>query len=298
MHAYHTQPEYLPLLQAEFSQFELLDSGTLLSSERIFPLFAVDVWHDCEILPFQSIKEAAQLLQARGRLWFHYGHAAFRRGSLIGEHLRLLKNKPLTFGTLPPLTPFGIYTLLNEHTLLLCPAPQKPIPLGEMAFIENKTIPPNRAYLKLWEFFTLLREFPKKGELCMDVGASPGGWSWVLAECGATVIAIDKAVLAPNISQHPQIHFQQGSAFALDPRDFDPIDWFCSDIICYPARLVDLIEKWLASGKVKRMVCTIKLQGETDWGSIHHLQAIPNATVQHLWNNKHELCFYYKKQAT
>ena len=293
---YFTQPEYLSLLQAEFSHSTPLGENALLSSERIDPVFAVDVWHDCETLHFQSIKEAANLLKERARLWAYDGRHSFRRGALIGESLRLLKTKPIVFGSLPPLTPFGIYTLLDEHTLLLCKTPKKPIPLGQIEFIENKTIPPNRAYLKLWEIFTLLRQFPKAGETCLDVGASPGGWSWVLAECGAQVISIDKAPLAPHIAKNPHIHFQQGSAFALDPKDFDAIDWFCSDIICYPKRLVSLIERWLESGKVRHMICTIKLQGNTDWDSIRTLQAIPGATVQHLWHNKHELCFYYFKE--
>ena len=297
-HVYFTQPEYLSLLQAEFSHFTPFGETALFSSERIHPVFAVDTWHDCEVVNFQSIKEAANLLKERARLWAYYGDRAFRRGALIGESLRLLKTKPIPFGTFPPLTPFGMYTLLDEHTLLLCKAPQKPIPLGQIEFVENKTIPPNRAYLKLWEIFTLLRQFPTAGETCLDVGASPGGWSWVLAECGAKVISIDKAPLAPHIASYPNIHFQQGSAFALDPKDFDPIDWFCSDIICYPKRLVSLIERWIESEKVKQMICTIKLQGDTDWESIRALQAIPGATLQHLWHNKHELCFHFTNAPT
>jgi 23S rRNA (cytidine2498-2'-O)-methyltransferase len=293
-HAYITQPEYMPLLQAEFSHFEMVAPHILTSSERIAPLFAIDTWHDCERLHFESIKNAADLLKTRGRLWHYHGLQAFRRGTLIGESLRLLKSKPLNFSSLPPSTPFGIYTLLDEHTLMLCQSPQKPIPLGQIEFVENKVIPPNRAYLKLWEIFTLLKQFPQAGETCLDVGASPGGWSWVLAECGAKVIAVDKAPLAPHIATHPNISSQQGSAFALDPKDFDPLDWFCSDIICYPKRLVSLIERWLDSGKVRNMICTIKLQGDTDWESIRLLQAIPGAQVQHLWHNKHELCFYHR----
>ena len=49
---YFTQPEYLSLLQAEFSHSTPLGENALLSSERIDPVFAVDVWHDCETLHF------------------------------------------------------------------------------------------------------------------------------------------------------------------------------------------------------------------------------------------------------
>ncbi|MCX7122326.1 MAG: hypothetical protein NTV32_01380, partial [Gammaproteobacteria bacterium] len=158
-HVYFTQPEYLPLLQTEFSHATLFGENALFSDERIDSVFAVDTWHDCETLSFQSINEAAHLLKERARLWHYEGRASFRRGTLIGQSLRLLKTKPLIFGTLPPLTPFGIYTLLDDHRLFLCHTPQKPIPLGQIEFIENKVIPPNRAYLKLWEMFSLLRQF-------------------------------------------------------------------------------------------------------------------------------------------
>ena len=41
------------------------------------------------------------------------------------------------------------------------------------------------------------------------------------------------------------------SAFALEPASVGPVDWLFSDIACYPARLLRLVEKWRASGLVK-----------------------------------------------
>ncbi len=290
-HAYLSKPEFQKALGFELSEPLVFNDEILLSRELSHPAFALDIWPDIEILEFDSIKSAADLLKERARLWAYYGHAAYRRGALIGEHLRLLKPKPMTFGVLPKDTPFGIYTLLNEHQLMLSTAPWKKVPFGRMEFIENKITPPNRAYLKLWEAFTYLRRFPKPGELCLDLGASPGGWSWVLAECGAKVIAVDKAPLAPHIAAHPNITFQEGSAFALAPADFGPVDWLCADIICYPERLLNLIEKWRTEGQAKNMICTIKLQGEPDWSVIQVLKAIPGTEIIHLSQNKNELCF-------
>ena len=65
-----------------------------------------------------------------------------------------------------------------------------PFPHGEVGFVEDKAIPPNRAYLKLWEAFTLLGRHPGAGERCLDMGASPGGWTWVLQSLGAQVLGI------------------------------------------------------------------------------------------------------------
>ena len=70
-----------------------------------------------------------------------------------------------------------------------------------------------------------------------------------------------------------------------------PVDWLFSDIVCYPARLLQLVEKWRASGMAKNFVCTIKFQGETDHNSAGAFAAIAGARVLHLHHNKHELTF-------
>ena len=54
------------------------------------------------------------------------------------------------------------------------------------------------------------------------------------------------------------------SAFSLDPVAFGPVDWMCSDVIAYPARLLTLVQRWIAAGTVDTIVCTVKLQGNTD----------------------------------
>lgn len=136
---------------------------------------------------------------------------------------------------------------------------------------------------------------PKPGETCLDLGACPGGWTWVLAACGAQVTAVDKAPLADSVMAMPNVRWHEGSAFALDPRDFDAVDWLCSDIICYPARLLKLAERWLASGKVRNAVCTLKFQGETDFDTARAFAAIPGSRLMHLHHNKHELTWMWRQ---
>src|SRR6185503_204959 len=54
---------------------------------------------------------------------------------------------------------------------------------------------PSRAAMKLVEALTWLDRSPESGDLCVDLGAAPGGWTWVLLERRARVIAVDPANL-------------------------------------------------------------------------------------------------------
>jgi 23S rRNA (cytidine2498-2'-O)-methyltransferase len=103
--------------------------------------------------------------------------------------------------------------LLDAGTILAASDCQSPFPNGEARFVEDREGPPNRAYLKLWEALTLIGRQPGPGDLCLDLGASPGGWSWVLAKLGARVIAVDKAPLAPAIAAMPGVEVHKASAF-------------------------------------------------------------------------------------
>ena len=113
----------------------------------------------------------------------------------------------------------------------------------------------------------------------------------MLAKLGAGVVAIDKAPLDPRVAAMPGVAWRGESAFGLDPASVGPVDWLFSDIVCYPARLLALVERWRASRLVKNFVCTLKFQGETDHDSAVAFAAIPGAQVLHLHHNKHELTF-------
>jgi 23S rRNA (cytidine2498-2'-O)-methyltransferase len=250
--------------------------------------WVANVWRNPQRLTIASIGDAAKQLRAIQRNWALYSHAHHRRATLIVEKLPKVSAKPLAFGDAAPTAPLGSWTLLDNETMLASPDCSSPFPNGEANFIEDKA-PPSRAYLKLWEAFTILGIRPKPGETCLDLGACPGGWSYVLGKLGARVIAVDKAPLDPKVLALPGVEQRQESAFALAPRDIGPVDWLFSDVICYPARLLTLVEKFIAAGTVKNFLCTIKFQGETDFATQARFAAIPGSRLLHLHVNKHEL---------
>jgi len=106
---------------------------------------------------------------------------------------------------------------------------------------------------------------------------------------GAHVISVDKAALAQEVACLPGIEYRRESAFALDPRTIGPIDWLFCDVVCYPPRLLALVERWLAGGACRNFVCTVKFQGETDHDTSRRFAAVPGSQLRHLFHNKHEL---------
>ena len=109
----------------------------------------------------------------------------------------------------------------------------------------------------------------------------------MLAGLGAGVTAVDKSPLDPAIAAMPGVTWLGESAFGLTPR---PVDWLFSDIICYPERLLGLVQRWMAAG-ARNIVCTLKFQGETDHATAESFAAIPGSTLFHAAHNKHELTF-------
>lgn len=211
----------------------------------------------------------------------------------------------------PPLRSPGAFTLLSSSQLLCSPVTSCEFPNGRVAFVWDRRAPPSRAYLKLWEALTRMQTTamttlgatrgrnawsirrPQYGQVVLDLGAAPGGWTWAAQQCGATVVSVDRASLADTISSLPRVHHFIGSGFAVEPDDerlrpfleerdaarrtntsdasatpsFSPprVDWLLSDIICFPDRALTLVRRWLASdGVAQGMVVTVKLQSDED----------------------------------
>jgi 23S rRNA (cytidine2498-2'-O)-methyltransferase len=248
-----------------------------------------NIWLEPFRVEFDSLSEAASALRAVQRNWAPALSACFRRGALLAEKLPPLSAKPRPFPWALPDAPMGSWTLLDAHTMIASARCTSPFPNGFIAFEEDVQGPPSRAYLKLWEALVRRRRFPAAGERCLDAGASPGGWTWALAGLGARVTAVDRAPLEERIAALPQVSFIRHDAFTLRPEDIGPLDWLFCDVICYPPRLYEWIERWLQSGLCRNFVCTIKMQGRPDFETTRRFAAIPGGNVVHLCHNKHEL---------
>ncbi len=254
-----------------------------------FSPWAQNIWHNLKIVQVASIKDAAKQITAIQRNWWPYQFSFARRMQLIQQELPHVSAKEMEFPAPIPVAPLGSWTLIDMGWMLFADQCSSKFPNGELRFKENHIDPPSRAYLKLWEALSLSPSRPGVGQLCLDLGACPGGWTWVLRGLGAKVIAVDRSPLSASLMGDPLVEYRMGSAFACQPNNFDGIDWIFSDVICYPERLLELITRWYKSGKCKNFVCTLKFQSRGSYQVVDRFMEIPGSQVLHLSHNKHEL---------
>jgi len=262
------------------------DTSAWIKEDNVELAWAGSVWRDVKTIEFESITDAQKKLKAISRQWNYYGDLLFRRGALIAEGLTPKKQAAIAFPSLIENRGLPAFTMADQGLIYYSQKVCRPTVDGKISFLENKTLPPSRAYLKLWEALTILGDWPKKGESVVDLGSCPGSWSWAMAELGAEVTSIDRSPLDEKISKYKNIHFQSGDAFGFKPRK---MDWVFSDVICFPEKLHEFMKNWVDSGQCKKFVCTLKFTGKPDPAVIDLFRKLPNSRVIHLFNNKNEL---------
>lgn len=266
--------------------------------QNSFPYCAKLVLLEPVFVHFISITDAAHALKKMQRSWAPYAFQFFRRTALIREKLPYINLKPKTFPFDIKTSAMGFFSLTGEHTMLVSKKTSSIFPCGEITFEENHVEPPSRAYLKLQEALVTMKTFfgcgfPSAGETVFDAGASPGGWSWVFLKCGCTVFAVDRAPLSDSLMNHTNLHFEAGDAFSKNFETHWHADWLVSDVICYPERLYKWLSPLVEMRAAKKIIATIKMQGDVDWNLAEKFSALPHSRVVHLNYNKHELTFLH-----
>ena len=167
-----------------------------------------------------------------------------------------------------------------------------PWPAGNAPVAVNRA-PPSRAYQKLEEALAWMGTEPRADSVCVDLGASPGGWTATLLKRRARVIAVDRAPLAAPLARDPRVSMVIGNAFNYTPPS--PVDWLVSDVICEPTRSIDLIGRWLEQSLCRHLVVTVKFKGQSSYGILDTLPPLfarlrpAFARVKQLAHNKNEV---------
>lgn len=97
----------------------------------------------------------------------------------------------------------------------------------------------------------------RAGMRAVDLGAAPGGWTWVLARRGLDVTAVDHGALRREALEAGRVRHLRADAFTWRPPR--PVDWLVCDIVDKPARVAELVERWFLEGRCRRALVNLKL---------------------------------------
>jgi 23S rRNA (cytidine2498-2'-O)-methyltransferase len=122
---------------------------------------------------------------------------------------------------------------------------------------------PSRSTLKLEEaFYTFLTpeeqaSMLRRGMSAVDLGASPGGWTFQLASRGIRVEAVDNGPMDKALLKSGLVRHVKTDGFSYRPRR--PVDWMVCDIVDQPRRIARLAGQWIARGSCDSTIFNLKL---------------------------------------
>lgn len=145
-----------------------------------------------------------------------------------------------------------------------------PFPAGRIPVAVDKAAP-SRAFAKLAEAEARLGEAIQPGQSVVDLGASPGSWTYWAVARGARVVAVDRSPLREDLMADDRVRFVQGDAFKFEPAQ--PVDWLVCDVIAAPRRSIDLALHWARNQWARRLVVTIKFKGDAEYPLLDELKA-------------------------
>src|SRR5262249_19156194 len=88
---------------------------------------------------------------------------------------------------------------------------------------------PSRSTLKLAQAIAEFLDEKERGKslapgmTAVDLGASPGGWTWQLVQRGFMVTAVDNGAMDPALMETGQVKHRRDDGFHFKPQE--PADW-------------------------------------------------------------------------
>ncbi|MBT9559777.1 MAG: hypothetical protein IV100_27355 [Myxococcales bacterium] len=192
---------------------------------------------------------------------------------VLTDEIRTRRRALFRAMTEDPTTPRLQVLLVERDRALVSFASAGTLPSGDRVpsdFVAGRVVlpaepdAPSRAYLKLREALCWLGVGPSAGDRVVDLGASPGGWSWVALESGATVIGVDKGDMHERVLSHPGFTHARTDGFKWAPEAGTiPVDWLLCDIIAEPDRSLALLQRWADARWFRNAVFHLKLRSDS-----------------------------------
>ena len=161
---------------------------------------------------------------------------------------------------------------------------------------------PSRSTLKLAEAigeFLDDQERAKRlapGMTAVDLGASPGGWTWQLVQRGMMVTAVDNGPMDAKLLESGQVKHRRDDGFHFRPAE--PVDWMVCDMVESPSRIARLVAHWIAQGWCRETIFNLKLPMKKRWEEVLRCRGIIDEALggggyflrmKHLYHDREEI---------
>ena len=190
----------------------------------------------------------------------------------LGNALRpaLRKAGTLTKEDNPRLLRLHACMLDGDHALLASGDPEDsaPWPLG-IPRLRMHADAPSRSALKLEEALLVLlddeerKRLLRDGMRAADLGAAPGGWTWVLMRQGLRVQSIDNGPLRQHVLDSGLVEHLRADGFNWQPQQ--PLDWMVCDMVEQPRRVAARMAEWFREGWCRHAIFNLKLPMKKRW---------------------------------
>jgi 23S rRNA (cytidine2498-2'-O)-methyltransferase len=168
---------------------------------------------------------------------------------------------------------------------------------------------PSRSTLKLAE--ALLEFFDERerdrrlapGMTAVDLGASPGGWSWQLAHRDMMVTAVDNGAIDARLLETGQVKHRRDDGFHFRPAE--PVDWMVCDMVESPSRIARLAAQWVERGWCRATIFNLKLPMKKRWDEVVRCRSIIDEALggggyylrmKQLYHDREEVTAYLARQ--
>jgi 23S rRNA (cytidine2498-2'-O)-methyltransferase len=160
--------------------------------------------------------------------------------------------------------------LAGDHVVLALGEPRDsaPWPLG-IPRLRMHADAPSRSALKLEEALITLLTDDERARLLQDgmrgadLGAAPGGWTWVLVRNGLHVTSIDNGPLRQQLLDSGRVDHLRADGFTWQPKS--PLDWMVCDMVEQPRRVAERMATWLREGWCRHAIFNLKLPMKKRW---------------------------------